>query len=341
MLVSLIVPNFWDNIVETRSLIPNLALRTRVVTSVYATVGIVDYQGTCTATVETKNSTCASNIAFSTSGIKLSREKTSLKCKRITTLTSTSPICEVQVFIQDFSFDDQAGQIDVISTDAFAYASKYTTNVTVFSGKEGEYASVLHTIKSDEARFFRGIANPTKFDLYTIQSTYTDVQRPYYNGTGFYLDFKAVTLGDQVDFRQFNQRIGLRFSFAFSKEINSLEIINNQKKSAPSIISEILGAVSGIISIVGVVMTRFEKYTIRLIKFFYGYDALDNEYEKKLLELINGTRTGAEELKPVPLPSPALSITTPTTPKPDIPLNSQNDGSISSTYLQVVPQANI
>lgn len=244
---------------ETRSLIPNLLIAERAPASlINATLTIIGYQGTCSNST-TEFSNCSSVISHSITNFAVGTSIS--KCK----YDPVARLCTVNVICDRCSFLREQAEITIVSNDTSGFASGYVAFVNTSAGIQNAISTISYPIFSDSDKYFRGTHSPTILNLVTVQTIYRRVNTDSFNDTGFHVDFKTVTLGEQVDFRQFNSKSGIRFVFAFSRESNTLEINRTQKKNPISIISELFGGISGFVGFVGIIMRLFERFVENLL----------------------------------------------------------------------------
>lgn len=248
MLSALLAPAIGDNEVETRSLIPNLAVaRSKLPLSagIDAYLTLEGYSGSCAKddSIATFQN-CSQFISFNANSFNATEP--SLSCLGNNAKNVHSGLCTIRFRCKRCSFKSDTAAVSIQVQDPLTFASSYIANITTATGYPVQYdervSRVAFRIKSDEKKFFRGTAVETQLNLLAIQTTFDWLG---YSDTGFHLDFRGSTLGEQVGFREFNTRNGIKFAFNFLREANTLEVIRSQKKSPVSVISEILGSLSG------------------------------------------------------------------------------------------------
>jgi hypothetical protein len=266
MSINIIVPVATDNLLETRSLIPNLKLiDVNVTAHITASVTLLDYFGECTTF--SNGTECPSKIrAYTSSGLVSQNETYTCHESVNATLPIFTRNCTITFSCIDCKFTASGGSIIFDARQSQTYTKGFEWSIEATSGYPNQNSSISSIVRSSDNSLFRGILQYSVANIAAIQSVYRNtVDRKSY--TGVHFDFASLTPGDTVDSQSFNYKNGVGFRFDLQRSVSSLEVILSQKKSWIDVIGALLGGIAGLVGLAGKIVQQLEKTNARFLKY--------------------------------------------------------------------------
>lgn len=253
------------NIVETRSVVPNLRFVAEfnltfcsynnedVFGDIGGNVTIIGYKDAC------GNGTCSPFIRVS--AVAMQYQNLNYTCQEF------ENSCVVNFVFAHCAISEtsEIGKILITSTGSNAFAYGYQYNVTASTGYMDSYSIAVGRIFADEGVVFRGLEKPTEVAL-SLVNTVTKILSRDASSPGFFLDPITQTPGSTVDELQFNWKRGLQFSLELREAPNTLEISQSERKNVFRHIVDTLAGAVGIISSVGLIMRLTEKWVVEIFE---------------------------------------------------------------------------